>query len=127
MRRECTDVHGVTDRQAADGWFPSSRALRDDEEAEEERRLMYVAMTRARHALSVVVPVNVYGSRWGADYSMAQLSRFIDADVRKRIQRRSAGPAAQPARWLGWPTADGTRVRWGPGARPRALVRRWRS
>jgi DNA helicase-2/ATP-dependent DNA helicase PcrA len=81
---------------AADGWFPSSRALRDEEEAEEERRLMYVAMTRARKALHVVFPVNVYSSRWGADYSMAQLSRFIDADVRKRMQRRSAGPATHP-------------------------------
>jgi DNA helicase-2/ATP-dependent DNA helicase PcrA len=76
---------------AADGWFPSSRALRDEEEAEEERRLMYVAMTRARKALHVVFPVNVYGSRWGADYSMAQLSRFIDQSVRSRMQRRSAG------------------------------------
>ena len=33
---------------AVDGWFPSSRAVEDDEELEEERRLMYVAMTRAR-------------------------------------------------------------------------------
>jgi len=76
---------------AADGWFPSSRALRDEDEAEEERRLMYVAMTRPRKALHVVFPVNVYSSRWGADYSMAQLSRFIDVEVRGRMQRRSAG------------------------------------
>ena len=76
---------------AADGWFPSSRALRDEDEAEEERRLMYVAMTRPRKALHVVFPVNVYSSRWGADYSMAQLSRFIDVEVRDRMQRRSAG------------------------------------
>jgi ATP-dependent exoDNAse (exonuclease V) beta subunit len=55
---------------------------------------MYVAMTRARKALHVVFPVNVYSSRWGQDYSMAQLSRFIDGDVRTRMQRRSAGPAA---------------------------------
>jgi DNA helicase-2/ATP-dependent DNA helicase PcrA len=76
---------------AADGWFPSSRALRDEDEAEEERRLMYVAMTRPRKALHVVFPVNVYSSRWGADYSMAQLSRFLDVEVRNRMQRRSAG------------------------------------
>ena len=83
---------------AADGWFPSSRALRDEDEAEEERRLMYVAMTRPRKALHVVFPVNVYGSRWGADYSMAQLSRFIDVEVRNKMQRRSAGgPAKRPS------------------------------
>lgn len=58
---------------------------------------MYVAMTRPRKALHVVFPVNVYGSRWGADYSMAQLSRFIDVEVRNRMQRRSAGgPAKRP-------------------------------
>jgi DNA helicase-2/ATP-dependent DNA helicase PcrA len=38
---------------AVDGWFPSSRALVDDEQTEEERRLMYVAMTRARNHLAV--------------------------------------------------------------------------
>jgi DNA helicase-2/ATP-dependent DNA helicase PcrA len=86
---------------AADGWFPSSRALRDEEEAEEERRLMYVAMTRARKALHVVFPVNVYSSWWGQDYSMAQLSRFIDGDVRTRMQRRSASPAPADTRRAG--------------------------
>jgi DNA helicase-2/ATP-dependent DNA helicase PcrA len=88
---------------AADGWFPSSRALRDEDEAEEERRLMYVAMTRPRKALHVVFPVNVYGSRWGADYSMAQLSRFIDLDVRAKMQRKAAGG---PAKGSGSATHD---------------------
>ncbi|HVE77408.1 MAG TPA: ATP-dependent helicase, partial [Gemmatimonadaceae bacterium] len=71
---------------AVDGWFPSSRALGDDEQLEEERRLMYVAMTRARNHLAVVYPVNVYATRRGADYSIDQLSRFLDRGVRAKMQ-----------------------------------------
>ena len=80
---------------AADGWFPSTRALRDAEDIEEERRLMYVAMTRARHHLAVVYPLNAYGSRRGADYSLDQLSRFIDRGVRDRMQRVVVGQEDQ--------------------------------
>jgi DNA helicase-2/ATP-dependent DNA helicase PcrA len=76
---------------AVDGWFPMSRALRDAEQTEEERRLMYVAMTRARDHLSVVYPLNTYSSRTGMDYSMDQLCRFIDYDVRDRMVRVVAG------------------------------------
>ena len=82
---------------AVDGWFPSSRALRDDDEAEEERRLMYVAMTRARHHLAVVHPLNTYGSRWGSEYTIDQLSRFIDCGVRDCMRRVAAAPAEPPA------------------------------
>ncbi len=53
---------------------------------------MYVAMTRARDHLHVVYPLTVYGSRWGADYSMDQLSRFIDREVRERMQRIAVTP-----------------------------------
>ena len=48
---------------------------------------MYVAMTRARNHLSVVHPLSVYGSRYAADYSLDQLSRFIDPGVRELMQR----------------------------------------
>jgi DNA helicase-2/ATP-dependent DNA helicase PcrA len=81
---------------AVDGWFPSSRALRSDEEMEEERRLMYVAMTRARHHLAVLYPLNSYGSRWGSEYTIDQLSRFIDVGVRDRMRRMAAYPAPAP-------------------------------
>jgi DNA helicase-2/ATP-dependent DNA helicase PcrA len=87
---------------AVDGWFPSSRAIDDDEELEEERRLMYVAMTRARNHLAVTYPLNVYATRRGQDYSIDQLSRFIDRGVREKMQRvvpkdeGEAGPAAAP-------------------------------
>ena len=72
---------------AVDGWFPSARCASDDDALEEERRLMYVAMTRARNHLAVVYPLNTYGSRRGADYSIDQLSRFIDRGVRDRMDR----------------------------------------
>ena len=72
---------------AVDGWFPSSRSLDDESQLEEERRLMYVAMTRARNHLSVTYPLNVYATRRGSDYSIDQLSRFIDRGVRERMQR----------------------------------------
>ncbi|MDQ3996554.1 MAG: ATP-dependent helicase, partial [Gemmatimonadota bacterium] len=76
---------------AADGWFPMSRALGDEEQLEEERRLMYVAMTRARKHLAVVYPLNAYATRWGADYSIDQLSRFIDRGVQSHMERVVVG------------------------------------
>jgi DNA helicase-2/ATP-dependent DNA helicase PcrA len=84
---------------AVDGWFPSSRAVDDPDELEEERRLMYVALTRARDELAVVYPMQVYGSRRGADYSIDQLSRFLDRGVRATMQRivvEEPGDVPQP-------------------------------
>jgi DNA helicase-2/ATP-dependent DNA helicase PcrA len=42
---------------AADGRFPSARSLRDAEGEEEERRLFYVALTRAKDELYVCYPL----------------------------------------------------------------------
>ena len=42
---------------AADGRFPSARSLRDVEGEEEERRLFYVALTRAKDELYVCYPL----------------------------------------------------------------------
>ena len=81
---------------AVDGFFPSSRCLNSEEETEEERRLMYVALTRARNHLSVTYPLNAYSSRRGASYSLDQLSRFIDRGVRDNMQRVALeSPGAQ--------------------------------
>ena len=81
---------------AVDGWFPSARCLNTEEETEEERRLMYVALTRARNYLSVTYPLNAYSSRRGADYSLDQLCRFIDRGVRDNMQRVALGGDAAP-------------------------------
>lgn len=83
---------------AVDGWFPSSRSLGSDEDTDEERRLMYVAMTRAKNYLSISYPLNAYSSRRGSDYSIDQLSRFIDAEVRDKMQRVAVGLPVQEAR-----------------------------
>ncbi|CAN5876992.1 ATP-dependent helicase [soil metagenome] len=90
---------------AVDGWFPSSRAIEDPDELEEERRLMYVALTRAKDELAIIYPMQVYGSRRGAEYSFDQLSRFLDRGVRGTMQRvvveepgevPAASPVASP-------------------------------
>jgi DNA helicase-2/ATP-dependent DNA helicase PcrA len=81
---------------AADGWFPSSRAIGDAEQLEEERRLMYVALTRARKHLAVVHPLNTYATRWGADYSIDQLSRFLDRGVQSLMERVVVGEENAP-------------------------------
>jgi DNA helicase-2/ATP-dependent DNA helicase PcrA len=52
---------------------------------------MYVAMTRARNHLSVTYPLNSYSTRRGADYSIDQLSRFIDRGMRDRMERVTVG------------------------------------
>ena len=83
---------------AVDGWFPSARCLNSDEETEEERRLMYVALTRARNYLSVTYPLNAYSSRRGADYSLDQLCRFIDRGVRDNMQRVALASDNAPAK-----------------------------
>jgi DNA helicase-2/ATP-dependent DNA helicase PcrA len=83
---------------AVDGWFPSARCLNSEEQTEEERRLMYVALTRARNYLSVTYPLNAYSSRRGADYTLDQLCRFIDRGVRDNMQRVALASDNQPAK-----------------------------
>lgn len=59
-----------------DGWFPSNRFQDEFDDLEEERRLLYVATTRAKRDLHYVYPVNVYR---GADAdSFPALSRFLE-------------------------------------------------
>ena len=48
---------------------------------------MYVAMTRARDHLAVIYPFNVYDSRRSADYTIDQVSRFLDRGVRDLMQK----------------------------------------
>lgn len=72
---------------AVDGWFPMARAVNNETELEEERRLMYVAMTRARDHLAVTYPLNAYSTRRSADYTIDQLSRFIDRGVQALMER----------------------------------------
>jgi DNA helicase II / ATP-dependent DNA helicase PcrA len=68
---------------AADGMIPSDMATGDEDEIEEELRLFYVALTRAREHLSVYVPLRYYhGGPSGDRHSYAQPSRFLTSEVR---------------------------------------------
>jgi len=58
-----------------DGLFPHSRSKDDEEELEEERRLCYVGMTRARRQL---VLTGAERRRVFGEYQASQPSRFID-------------------------------------------------
>jgi DNA helicase II / ATP-dependent DNA helicase PcrA len=63
-----------------DGCIPSDMSTGSDEEIEEERRLLYVAMTRAKDHLHLIVPQRFYShqqSRSGDRHVYAALSRFI--------------------------------------------------
>ncbi len=78
---------------AADGMIPSDMAVRDEAEVEEERRLFYVAMTRAKDWLYVYFPLRYYhrGKGMSDAHSFAQLTRFISRPVRKLFEDR-VGP-----------------------------------
>jgi DNA helicase-2/ATP-dependent DNA helicase PcrA len=58
-----------------DGLFPHSRASEDEAELEEERRLCYVGLTRARSRL---VLTSAARRRVFGDYQGTQPSRFLD-------------------------------------------------
>ena len=81
---------------AADGMIPSDMATGDDDEIEEERRLLYVAMTRARDALHVYRPMRYYRKPKGDPHSYSQLSRFLEPPGARR-SRRSARRRANDA------------------------------
>jgi DNA helicase-2/ATP-dependent DNA helicase PcrA len=81
---------------ASDGVFPMARLANDEAQIEEERRLLYVAMTRARHELYVTYPLHSYATRTGADFAYSQLSRFLDPGVRQTMQRVTIGEPEPP-------------------------------
>jgi DNA helicase-2/ATP-dependent DNA helicase PcrA len=75
---------------AADGMIPSDMATGRPEAIEEERRLLYVGMTRARDALYVYFPLRYYHRPKGLEdaHSYAQLSRFLPESVQGLFDRR---------------------------------------
>jgi DNA helicase-2/ATP-dependent DNA helicase PcrA len=64
---------------ASDGNIPSDMALSSADEVDEERRLLYVALTRARDTLVVSYPLRYYFRRHQLDdaHAYGQPSRFI--------------------------------------------------
>jgi ATP-dependent DNA helicase UvrD/PcrA len=77
---------------AADGVLPSDMANGADE-LEEERRLLYVAVTRAKDRLVISFPLRYYHRKHplGDRYSTAQLCRFLDPAMFELFDRKSHG------------------------------------
>jgi DNA helicase-2/ATP-dependent DNA helicase PcrA len=59
-----------------DGLFPSARSLDTEEGEEEERRLFYVAVTRARNELYLTYPL-LHRIRGGEADPVQRPSRFL--------------------------------------------------
>jgi DNA helicase-2/ATP-dependent DNA helicase PcrA len=85
---EWTAVHLI---HAVDGAFPSDMALSSDEGLEEEQRLFYVAVTRARDSLTIYTPARMptHPTGFGARHVMAKPSRFLTDEACALIDRRS--------------------------------------
>jgi len=80
-----------------EGLFPHSRSNEDEEELEEERRLCYVGMTRARQRL---ILTGAARRRVFGEYKSSEPSRFIDevpGDLVDRMVPSFSGSAYQPA------------------------------
>ena len=82
---------------ASDGNLPSDMALSTREGLNEERRLLYVALTRARRGLNIYVPVRYFHRPRGVDDTsgLGKTSRFLTDDVQSLcdvVQRVSVVP-----------------------------------
>src|SRR6185436_20576282 len=92
-------VHVV---HASDGNIPVCMALSTPAGLEEERRLLYVALTRARRQLAIYVPARYYHRPAGADdaHGYGKPSRFLSPAVRAACdeQRPDEGAGGQQAR-----------------------------
>jgi DNA helicase-2/ATP-dependent DNA helicase PcrA len=77
---------------AVDGCIPSDLAAGEAEEIEEERRLLYVAMTRAKHQLDILVPQRFYvhqQSRSGDRHLYASRTRFVPDTLLALFEQRT--------------------------------------
>jgi DNA helicase-2/ATP-dependent DNA helicase PcrA len=97
--------NAVTLLNAVDGCLPSDLATGTSAQIEEERRLLYVAMTRARDQLDILVPQRFHvgqPSGLGARHVYASRSRFLPAATRAHFELLSwpaavtGDPAAMP-------------------------------
>ena len=92
---EWSAVHLI---HAADGNLPSDMALGDAEGLDEELRLAYVAVTRAKTHLNVLFPMRYHVHRYGNDdrHLYAQLSRFFEP-ISDRFAVTASGSTAEVA------------------------------
>ena len=79
---------------ASDGCIPSDMATGSAEQIDEERRLLYVAMTRARDHLYLIHPLRFFRHhqhRYGDGHVYAPRSRFLPDEILDRFQRDTSG------------------------------------
>ncbi|MFD2841453.1 DNA helicase PcrA [Populibacterium corticicola] len=91
-----------------DGTFPHMRALQDESELEEERRLAYVGITRARRRLYITRAST--RSSWGAPNDFPP-SRFLDEipeELWDWARRQSSAESARARYGYGSPTSYGS-------------------
>ncbi len=74
--------HTVFIIHAVEGFFPSGMAYSKIEALEEERRLMYVAATRAKQNLYITYPMNIFDRHNGM--TLSKPSRFI-SDISEEL------------------------------------------
>jgi DNA helicase-2/ATP-dependent DNA helicase PcrA len=93
-----------------DGCIPSDMATGSAEEIEEERRLLYVAMTRAKDRLWLMVPQRFYvhqQARKGDRHLYAARSRFIPPAIAQHFDVRVwRGARPAPSAPAALPTVD---------------------
>jgi DNA helicase II / ATP-dependent DNA helicase PcrA len=84
---------------AADGNIPSDLATGTEDGIEEERRLFYVALTRARNVLNVYFPLRYHRRPRGLDdaHGYAQLTRFLPPTVLDAFDRLGDAPSPTDA------------------------------
>jgi DNA helicase-2/ATP-dependent DNA helicase PcrA len=83
-----------------DGCIPSDMSTGNADEIEEERRLLYVAMTRAKDQLALIVPLRFYvhgQARGGDKHLYASRSRFIPVAIVNHFDVGAWPPVAQRA------------------------------
>ena len=88
----------VTVLNAVDGCIPSDMATGSTAEIEEERRLLYVAMTRAKDHLEILLPQRFYVSHqpgFGDRHLYANRTRFIGNALLPYFEQISWPPPAE--------------------------------
>ncbi|HEX5092250.1 MAG TPA: ATP-dependent helicase, partial [Burkholderiales bacterium] len=93
----------------ADGNFPNEFATGKREAIEEERRLLYVAMTRARTRLDLIAPLKYYvtqQSRMGDRHVYGARSRFLTEGVMRRLTPVAWGESSETIRTSTRPAVD---------------------